>query len=44
MTPNRVRPEAHRANRFGTDVPLGDAVISPGAMFESPLLETVFEN
>lgn len=29
--------------RYGTDVPLEEPVISPVAMFESPLLETVLE-
>jgi hypothetical protein len=29
--------------RYGTAVPLGEPVISPGAMFESPLLELVTE-
>lgn len=30
--------------RFGANVPLDEPVISPAAMFESPLLEVAFEN
>jgi len=30
--------------RYGENAPLGEAVISPQDMFESPLLETVYEN
>ena len=29
--------------RYGTRVPLGEPVISPASMFESPLLQTVYE-
>lgn len=35
--------QAKLRERFGTDVPLDEPVISPIAMFESPLLETVAE-
>lgn len=31
------------ARRYGTRVPLGEPVISPASMFESPLLQTVYE-
>ena len=30
--------------RFGDNVPLNEVVVSPAAMFEAPILETVFEN
>ena len=34
---------AKLGERYGNDVPLSEPVISPSAMFESPLLETVLE-
>lgn len=30
--------------RYGDDIPLDEIVVSPGAIFESPLLTTVYEN
>ncbi len=35
--------KAKMRERYGTRVPVGEPVISPGAMFDSPLLETVAE-
>ncbi len=32
---------AKMRERYGTNVPLDEPVISPGAQFDSPLLETV---
>lgn len=34
---------AKMRQRYGTDVPLDETVVSPNAMFDSPLLETVIE-
>ena len=33
--------KAKMRERYGNEVPLNEPVISPGAMFDSPLLETV---
>lgn len=37
-----VKAKLHE--RFGNKIPLGETVISPEAMFASPLLKTVYEN
>lgn len=36
--------KAKLRERFGNDVPLGETVVSPAAIFASPLLETVYQN
>ena len=36
--------QAQVKERFGDDVPLNQVVVSPAAMFEAPILETIFEN
>ena len=41
LTDPLVKAKMHE--RYGNTVPLNEPVISPGAMYESPLLETVFD-
>jgi hypothetical protein len=36
--------QAKLEERYGNDVPLDETVISPSAMFEAPILETVYAN